>query len=112
MLCTFKSCVLPPFFLLLFKEITHSCEVELSTHAYSPVSKVHLSFTQIGQPWTHAMAVDGWQMLLVDFIIECLIGVWSAWQLPLCPSCGNHFTAIMALLINHRKLYPWIQSCV
>lgn len=75
-------------------------------------SKVHLSFTQIGQPWTHAIAVDGWQMLSVDFIIECLIGVWSAWQLPLCPSCGNHFTAITALLINHRKLYPGIQSCV
>lgn len=64
--------------------------------------------TRVGQLWTHAITVDGWKMLSVDLIIECLVGVGSAKQKKrwLPPSCGNHFTAVMALLINHHKLHP------
>lgn len=31
-----------------------------------------------GQLWTRAIAVDGWEMLLVGLIIQCLVGVGSA----------------------------------
>lgn len=38
-----------------------------------PDSEVHP-----GQPWTHAIAVDGWEMLSEDLIVERLVGVGSA----------------------------------
>ena len=31
---------------------------------------------------------------------------------PPLPSRGNHFAAVMALLINHHKLHPRLRSCV
>lgn len=45
------------------------------------VSKVHPGLrTCIRQPWTRAIAVDGWEMLSVNLIIECLVGVASTKQ--------------------------------
>lgn len=64
--------------------------------------------------WTHAIAVDGWEMLSVVLIIECLVEVASVKHkmMPPTPPPVIIFAAVMALLINHHKLHPWLQSCV
>lgn len=64
-----------------------------------------------GSPGHMPQAVDGWEMLSVDLIIERLVWVCPPPPLNSLPR-GNHFAAVMALLINHHKLRPQLYSCV